>query len=184
VKLSLIYGAAMAIAGAALTLLLYLTGLHDSVERLSLAQWIGTAGGVAIGVTCLALSMRDKRARHPADAEWGYGSALGVGTLTGLWGSLFGMVTAYVYFGVINPGFSEVVYQAQVAGMEAKGVSAAQIEKLEPMLRKWMSPLVMTLIQGAMGFIWSFLLALIVAIFFRRRPEVSVPPTGEPPALA
>jgi hypothetical protein len=184
VKLSLIYGAAMAMAGAVLTLLLYLTGLHDSVERLSLAQWIGTAGGVAIGVTCLALTMREKRAHHPADSDWSYGSALGGGTLTGLWGSLLGMATAYAYFGLINPGFSDVVYQAQVAGMEAKGVSAAQIEKMEPMLRKWMSPLVMTLIQGVMGFIWSFLLALIVAIFFRRRPEVSVPPPAEPPALS
>lgn len=174
----------MAVAGGVLTLLLYLTGLHDSVEKLTIAQWTGTIGGIAIGVTCLALTMREKRAQHPADSDWGYGSALGGGVLTALWGSLLGMVTAYVYFGLINPGFSEIVYQAQAAGMQAKGVSAAQIERMEPMLRKWMSPVVMTLMQGVMGFIWSFLLALIVAIFFRRRPEASFLPPSDPPALS
>lgn len=179
-KTSLTYGAAMAIAGAVLTLLLYLAGLHDAVEQLKTAQWAGTVGGIAIGVTCLALAMREKRALHPADSDWGYGAALGAGVLTGLWGSLLGMVTAYVYFGIVNPGFSDVILQSQVAAMEAKGVSAAQLERIEPMIRKWLSPVALTLTQGAMGFVWSFLLALIVAGFFRKRPAASdsapVPP--------
>lgn len=182
-KTSLTYGAAMAIAGAVLTLVLYLAGLHDAVEQLKTAQWAGTAGGVAIGVTCLALAMRDKRAQRPADADWGYGSALGGGVLTALWGSLFGMVTAYVYFGLVNPGFSDVILQSQVAAMEAKGVSAAQIERIEPMIRKWLSPVALTLTQGAMGFVWSFLLALIVAIFFRKRAAAPTF-TAAPPELS
>ncbi len=163
----------MAIGGAVLTLLLYLAGFHDSVEKLSAAQWTGALGGLAIGLACLALAMREKRAQHPPEADWGYSSALGGGVLTALWGSVFGLGFAYAYFGLINPGFSDLIYQSQVAALEAKGLSAAQIEKIEPMMRKWMSPVAMTLMQGFMGFVWSLLLSLILAAFFRKRPELS-----------
>ena len=181
-KTSLTYGAAMAIAGAVLTLLLYLAGFHDSAEKMQSAQWIGIIGGVGIGIACLALAMREKRARFPADKEWGYGSALGGGVLTGLFASLFGIVTAYLYFGVINPGFTDVVFVAQVAALEAKGMSAAQIEKIEPMLRAWMSPAAMTAMQFFMGLVWSTVLSLIIAIFLRKRPAPAV--AEPPPALA
>ena len=179
-KTSLTYGAAMAIAGAVLMLLLFFSGFHDSVEKMKSAQWIGSIGGIAIGVSCLTLAMREKRAQFPVEEEWGYGSALGGGVLTGLWGSLFGVVTAYVYFAILNPGFCEVVYQAQVAAMETKGVTTAQIDKLEPMLRKWMSPVAMTAIQFVMGFIWSLVLSLIIAIFLRKRPETNDPADAPP----
>ncbi len=163
----------MAVAGAILTLLLYFAGLHESAEKLKSAQWIGIIGAVAIGGFCISLAMREKRAEFPVDEEWGYGSALGMGVLTGMWASLFGLVTAYVYLALLNPDFCDVVFQAQVAGMEEKGMSSAQIERLEPMLRKWMSPIVMTIMQGVMGFIWSIVLSLIIAIFLRQRPAAT-----------
>lgn len=182
-KTSLTYGAVMAIAGAVLTLLLFFAGFHDSGEKMKLAQWIGGLGGVAIGVTCLTLAIREKRALFPVDADWGYGAALGGGVLTGLWASLFGLVTAYVYFAILNPGFSDVIYQTQVTAMEARGMTAAQIERAEPMMRKWMSPIVMTIMQGFMGFIWSVLLSLLVAIFLRKRPATGAA-DEVPPALS
>ena len=163
----------MAIAGAMLTLLLFFAGFHDSVENMKPAQWLGGVGGVAIGATCLALAMREKRAQFPADADWGYGSALGSGVLTAVFASLFGLVTGYVYFAILNPGFSDVLYQAQASAMEAKGVPASQIEKIEPLLRKWMSPIALTITQFVMGFVWSVVLSLITAIFFRKRPPTA-----------
>lgn len=180
-KTSLTYGVAMAIAGAVLTLLLYVAGFHDTPAKLSAGRWIGGLGGVAIGIVCLALAMRDKRGRHPADADWGYGSAFGIGVLTALWGSLLSLVTSYAYFGILNPGFGDTVLQAQVAEMESRGMSAAQIEKIEPMIKLWLSPAALTVTQGFMGFVFSVLLALVVAIFFRhRRESAAPPPVAEP----
>ncbi len=170
----------MAIAGAVFTLVLFFAGFHDSAEKMTAAQWIGIIGGVGIGATCLALAMREKRTQFPAEAEWGYGSALGVGVLSGLFASLFGLVTAYLYFVILNPGFSEVVFQAQLAAMEEKGVPAAQLEKMEPMLRMMSRPGTMVISQCIGGFISSVVLSLIIAIFFRKRPIVpsviEVPP--------
>jgi hypothetical protein len=179
-KLALTYGAAMAIAGAILVLVLFFAGLHDSVAKLQTAQTIGLGGGITIGVVCLALVMREKRAQFPAEEDWGYGSALGAGVLTAMFGSLFSLATTYAYFGIINPGVCDLILQAQLAAMEAKGMPSDQIEKIEPMMRPWMSPVALTLTQGLFGFTFSTLLALVVAIFFRQRApaagETSLPP--------
>lgn len=181
-KTSLTYGAAMAIAGAVLTLLLYFAGLHDSAEKMKSAQWAGSIGGIAIGITCLTLAMREKRAQFPADREWGYGAALAGGVLTGVFASLFGIVTAYLYFGLINPGFTDVIYAAQVAAMQERGMPAAQIEKAEPMMRAFLSPTAMAAMQFFMGLVWSTALSLIIAIFLRQRP--AAPANAEPPPVA
>ncbi len=176
---SLMYGAAMAAGGFALNLLLYVAGFHDNPEKLSVAQWGGSIGGLAIGIACLALAMKEKRARSNPENDWGYGSALGAGLLVSVVGGLLGSVGGWVYFAVINPGFSDVVLQAQLAAMEAKGMSSAQVAQAEPMVKKFTSPGVMTAFQGFFGMLWSALLSLVVAIFFRRRAEPS--PFAPPP---
>ncbi len=178
-KTSLTYGATLAAGGFALNLLLYVAGFHDSPEKLSVAQWVGSLGGLAIGFACLALAMREQRALSNPENDWGYGSALGAGLLTGLVGGLLGAVGGWLYFAVINPGFGDVIREAQLAAMEAKGLSSTQIAQAESMVKRFTSPGVMTAFQAFFGVLWSALLALVVAIFFRRRdtPPAVVPPT-------
>jgi hypothetical protein len=180
-KTALTYGAAMAVANALLTLVLYLLGLHDSAEKLRLAQWVGGLAGAGVGIAVLTLAIREKRAAFPADETWGYGNALGIALLTGVVGTFLGSVFGYIYFAAINPGMADAIYQGQVAAMEARGMSAAQIERAEPMMRKWMSAPILTLIQLFFGLVWSTLLALVVAAFLRRRPAAAA---DAPPPLA
>ena len=179
-KTALTYGFGMALAGALLTLLLYFTGFHDSPEKLSSGQWLGTLGAIAIGITGTTLAMREKRANFPIEDDWGYGNALGAGVLTGLFAGLFSAVFTYVYFAIINPGMSELILQSQIAAMEAKGMPAANIERAEPMMRKWMSPPVITVMQLFFGFLWNVIISLVIAIFLRRRPTAA----ELPPSLA
>ncbi len=183
-KTPLIYGFAMALAGALLTFVMFFAGFHDSAEKMQsgFAQTVNVIVPLAIAITCLALAMREKRAAQPADKDWGYGAALGTGVLTALFGSLIGIVTAYAYFAFINPHMGDVIYQVQVAKMEAKGASADQIERAEPMMRKMMTPVIMTVFQCVIGFIWGVVLALIVAIFFKNRPAAVL--GTEPPPVA
>ena len=171
----------MAVAGVLVTFVFYFAGFHDTAEKMSSVQTLGSIAPLAIGITCLTLSMRAKRASAPVESEWGYGSALGAGVMTGLFASLFGMLTAYAYFAFVNPHMTDVIFQMQAAKMEAAGMSAARIESAEPMMRKMMSPLVLTLVQGFMGFCISVVLSLIIAIFFRERPVNSGPSTEPPP---
>jgi ABC-type Fe3+ transport system permease subunit len=179
-KTPLTYGFLAALGGAIVNLLLYFAGLHDSMEKLTMAQIIGGVLGLAIIITCLSLAMRDKRASAPADAEWGYGAAFGVGLSTAVFMILFGAVSTYVYMAIVNPGFSDIIYAAQVAKMEEKGMSSAQIASAEPMMRKVMSPIGSTIFQAVGGAIFCTVIAAIVAIFFRKPRAVVL---GEEPPV-
>lgn len=171
-KIPLIYGAAMAIAGALLTFILFFAGFHDSVEKMQsgIGQTIGMVGPAVIALVCLALAMRDKRANTPPDLSWGYGSALGTGVLTGLFGALFGAIFAYIYLAFLNPELSDVMYDMQIAKMEDQGLPPEQIDGAKRIMRTMLSPGMMTLFQTFGGFLWTVGLSLIVAIFYKRRP--------------
>jgi hypothetical protein len=181
-KIPLTYGAAMAFASALLTFTLFFTGYHDSVEKMQsgFAQTVAVVVPLLIAVACLALAMREKRSNTPADQTWGYGSAFGVGVLTALFGALFSAIFAYIYFKFLNPGMAEVMYDMQVAKMEQQGLSSQQLEGAEKVMRMMLSPAAMTLFQTFSGFLITVVIALIVAIFFKRRTTLAA---EAPPVL-
>ena len=160
---------------------MYFAGFHDSVEKLRSAQWIQMCLGIALTITFLALAMRARRAETPADANWGYGSAFGTGVIAGLVGVVIGAAWSYAYMAFINPGITDLTVQMQIAGMEAKNMSAAQIEQAEPMIRKFSSPVAAVTFQLIGGTIFLLIFTAIVAIFFRKRD--AVPQVDAPPAL-
>lgn len=180
-KTALTYGFLVAVSGSILNLLLFFTGLHDTPARMQTAQWLGALGGLAITVAGLALVMREQRLQRAGDTNWSYGSAFGYGVLTGLCSALFGAIFAYLYFGVINPGFADVVFEMQAQHMTEAGLAPAQIERAEPMVRKWLSPGLLSLTQAFSGFLLTVGLSLLVAITYRR----PLPAATEelPPAL-
>lgn len=184
-KTPLTYGVIMAVASALLTLSLFFAGFHDSAERIEsgLGKFIAFVGPLAITIACLALAMRDKRANTSADNAWGYGSALWTGVLTGLFAALFSAVFAYLYFGFINPGMTEVLYQAEVAKLEDKGLSPEQIDRAEQFMRKMLSPAIVTVFQSIGGFLITVVLSLIIAIFYKNRAVVVGTDDRPPPAL-
>lgn len=184
-KTPLLYGALMAIIGALITFGLFFAGFHDTASKFQVGQWIGSGFGLLTGIVCLALAMRERRAEYPVNRTWGYGPAVGTGVMTGLWAVLFGAVLAYVYFAIVNPNFGEFTYQMQVAKLQAKGMTPSQIEAASGVMRKFLSPVVMTIFQAIGGFVWSVILALIVAIFFRKPVAVAEPSELEtPPPVA
>jgi hypothetical protein len=168
-KTTLTYGFLMALGGAALTLIMFFAGFHDSAEKMQQGQWVESVVSTLIAVTFLVLAIREKRSSYPVDHDWGYSAALGTGVMTGLFAGVFATVFGHVYFSYIHPGMSDVLYEMQVAGMEAKGLSATQIEQVEPMMRKWISPVMLTVFRGFFGFVWTVVLSAIIAIFLRRR---------------
>ncbi len=179
-KIYLTYGAAMAIAGAVLNVVFYLLGLHSDPAKLSLAQVLGICLGLPISVVCLVLGIKARRAEVPPTEEFSYGRALGAGVMISLFAGLFGMVTTYVYAAFINPEFVDVIVRAQVQGMEAKGLSAAQTEGAEKMIRAFSGPTAQTITALVGSLIFGTVISLIAAAFLKREaaPELleSPPP--------
>lgn len=180
-KIYLTYGAAMAFAGAVLNVVLYLLGFHSDPARLTTAQIIGACGGVAIGITCLTLGIKARRAEIPATEEFGYGRALGAGVMITLFGALFNIVVTFIYAKFINPDFVEVIVQSQIQAMEAKGLPSAQIEGAEKMIRMFAGPIVQAISGFFGGLIFGTIISLVAAAFLKRpaAPELF----DEPPAI-
>jgi ABC-type dipeptide/oligopeptide/nickel transport system permease component len=181
-KTYLTYGFAMAFAGAALAVLLYLLGYHSDPAKLRAAQGIGMAGGLAIGVTCIVLGTKARRAEIPASEEFGYGRAFGAGFMIALFASLFGIITTFVYAKFINPEFVDVIVQAQVQQLEAKGLSADKIQGAEKVIRTMASPYVQACFSFIAGLVMGTIISLITAAFLKRPAAPFAAET--PPSLA
>lgn len=71
-----------------------------------------------------------------------------------------------------------MIYETQVAQMQEKGMPADQIDRAEPIMRKMLAPVMMTVFQTVMGFISGVVLSLIIAIFYKRRSTELVVPSS------
>jgi hypothetical protein len=174
-KTPLLYGTLSALINALCMFGLFFAGFHDAPEKIGTAQGISAIIGVIGAVVCMALAMHTRRAELPADQPWTYGSAFGTGLLVGIFGALIGAVVFYVYAAIVNPHFIDVVVQSNIAKMEAKGMSQAQIDQAEPMMRRFSSPTLLCVFSLIGGTLFSAVEAAIVAIFYRNR-AVALPP--------
>ena len=177
-KTNVTYGFFMALGGMLLTLALYFLGFHSDAAKLSSAQWIGSIGGLAIGVTVLTLGIKARRAAVPPTEEFSYGRALGAGVMITLFAALFGIVTNFLYFQVINPGMTDIIVQAQLDKMEAKGLSGAQLERAEKGIRMFMKPVFSACFAFVGGMFWGTIISLIAAAFLKRKPTGDQPPVA------
>jgi hypothetical protein len=180
-KTYLTYGAAMAIAGAMLLMLLYLLGFHSDPAKLTMAQIVGSCGGLVISIICITLGIRARRAEIPPSEEFGYSRALGAGFMVTLFSSLFGIVTWIVYAKFINPDFHDIIVQAQMHAMEAKGMKPEQIEAAEKVIRTMTSPFIQAVFSFFGGLVMGTIISLVAAAFLKR-PAVAIVPEA-PPAL-
>jgi len=175
-KSYLTYGAFIAIGNAVVTLVLFLTGFHSEAEKLQTAGYVSGLAGLAIGITLLIIGVRAKRAETPITEEFSYGKALGAAVMISLFATLFSTTFQFIYTSFINSNFAEVTVQAQIAGMQAKGIPSDTIEKAEGMMRMMTKPAVMAGFGFAGGMFFNVIISLIAATFLKRR-SVEVPPT-------
>ena len=160
-KTTLLYGFLMALGGLLLNLLFFFLGFHASAEKMQSTQWLGALLGLGIAIACVVLGTRERRELWPAGKDWGYGSALGSGTLIALWSALFAIVATYLYFAFINPHMSEIITQMQLAKLQAKGVSGDQLDRAEAMMHKTTTPGVI----AVFGFVQAFIVGFSVSLF-------------------
>ena len=127
----------------------------------------------------IAFGMREWR-REVGKGAMSYGRGLGTGLLITIWSTLFSIVFQVIYFIFINPGYSEALYQFQVAEMERKGMAEDVISKAEPAMRFMMST-PMLIVFGVIGAIFfGLVLSLILAAVFKAEASnAPVPPPAE-----
>ena len=180
-KTYLTYGGAMAIAGAVLVLALFFLGFHTEAAKLDSAQTIGLIGGLGIGIVCIVLGTKARLAEVPLTEDFGYGRALGTGVMIVLFASLFGLVTNFIYFHFINPGFTDLIIQAQLDKMAEKGMNGAQLEQAEKITRMVMKPGLQAIFGFCGGMFSGTIISLITAAFLKRPANDEVAAENPPP---
>jgi hypothetical protein len=167
-KTCALYGFISALSGAFLILILFFAGFHSDPAKLTAATWIGGVCGLAIGVTCMVLGVKARRAETPAGEGFSYGRALGTGFMISVFSSILSAIFTYSYYAFINPGFVDIVVQDKMAKLAATGVSSDKLEKTEAGMRMFMGPVpqaVSAIIGGVVG---GLIIALIVAAVMKR----------------
>jgi hypothetical protein len=177
-KTCALYGFIIALADSLLILALFFLGFHSDPDKLQAAKMIGGLGALAIGITFTVLGIKARRSEVPETEEFGYGRALGAGVLISLVASVLMAVFNYVYGAFINPGFFDIIIQDQLDKMQAKGITGSRADQAERILRFIMSPGVYSIYTLVAGFIFAFVLSLIIAAFLKR-PEPATPPTQQ-----
>ena len=167
-KTTFFYGVIMAIASILLNYAMYFLGFHDSVAKFATGQMIAGIAGMVIGIVCLVLSVRARRAETPTTEGFGYGRSLIASFMTALWSTILTIISWVLYLTVVNPGVRDIMVQSELAKLEAKGLSSTQIEQAEGMIRMMMGPVPQALIGFCVGLVIWTLISLIIAAFIRR----------------
>jgi hypothetical protein len=168
------YGFFLALGGFVANLVLYFLNFHSEAAKFGTAQAIGSCLLLVIAITCISLGIKSRRAQVPPTEDFGYGRALGTGVMIALFAGLFSIVTNYLYFQVINPGMSEVIVQAQLDKMEAKGLTGDQLERAEKGVRFFMKPAMMALFGFISSIFWGTIISLIAAAVLKRKATEEV----------
>jgi len=173
-KLPFLWGAVLALASAALTLILYLTGYQtEKLETGQFLEWIR----FPLMIFILALGGRAIAAARAPEGT-GYGRALGSMLLIALFGGLLSGIYAFVHFQFINPDFPDYVAVLTEKRLVGMGMSSEQIETGLKMQRAVLTPPV----QGLMAFggqlFFGLIFSLVIALLIRRPAS---PPATPPP---
>jgi hypothetical protein len=179
-KTTFTYGIGIAASSFVMGLILFFAGFHSDADKLSTGQTIGSIGGVVITVVGLVLALKARREEFTPEEGFGYGRALGTGTLTALWSSISGAILTVIYAVVINPGMQDIIIESQITKMEEQGVPAANIEQAEGVMTFMTSPAMMGVSNLIMGFVFGFIVSLIVAALLKRAPVDIAPPPPPP----
>ncbi|HWL16059.1 MAG TPA: DUF4199 domain-containing protein [Opitutus sp.] len=173
-KTYLTYGLGIAGAGFLLNLILFFTGHHTELEKVGSAQTIASVVGLLIAIAGLGLAIRARRSEVPVNEDFGYGRALGAGIMTSLVSAIAGAILTFVYMHFINPGFNDLLVQTEINKWESAGMSQAQIDAAEGIMRKMLHPVAQAAFTVIVGVIFGTIISLVLAAFIRRR--ASLPP--------
>jgi hypothetical protein len=163
-----LYGLILAVTGAIVTLILYFLGYHSDPAKVGTGQLIGGLVILTASFVITAMGIKARRAEVPASEPFGYGRALGAGVLISLVAVVLSTVFNLVYASFINTGFTEVMLQAQMDKLQAKGMSGADLERAENMTRMMMGTVPSAILGILFGMVIGVIISLILAAFLKR----------------
>jgi hypothetical protein len=156
------YGLLLGLVLVILSLLVFVFEMYEA-SWLSIVSYLILIGGLIVGI---------KRRR---DLECGgyisFGSALGYGTLIGLFVGLVGAIVLYLYLGFVDDGFITYNIEKQEMQFYESGMTDAQIEQSMSWTKKFSTPFTYAIAGIITNVFSAFIISLIAAAFLKKEPE-------------
>ncbi|MCX6186432.1 MAG: DUF4199 domain-containing protein [Bacteroidetes bacterium] len=160
-QLAMRFGLYYSLASIIIDIVFFILNLNPSLN------WLNGILKLTIGVTVIYLGMKARR-----DDELGgyisYSSALGFGSIMVLLSALVLSVYAYIHMTFVDPEGIDRVMKEVKEQLILKNSSEEEIEMSLSMMRKMKSPAFSVPMAFIGGFVWGFILSLIIAIFVRK----------------
>lgn len=164
-KRGLIYGGAIAAAGAALTAVISAAGLQPTEGA---GQLVGLLG-LLFPVVGIVLAIR--AAKRAETGEFTFGDGFKQGLVVSAVAALLSAVLTYLYVTVIDPDYLETVRAATEAQLRAQGYSAREIARTQAATGGMTTPGAASLIGGITQFVLGLVISALAALFMRRKAD-------------
>ncbi len=161
-KVSITYGLILTVISIAFTMVIDIVGLTGNQA----VQYFGLV--IFIVLTVLA----HREFKKKGDGYMSYGQGLGIGTLIALVSSVLGSIFFYFYMTSINKSYISTLLKLQREKLEESGKYGSELEQMMEATEKFMQPVTMVIMALVVGFLFSFIVSLILAaITQKKRPE-------------
>jgi hypothetical protein len=136
---------------------------------LSLEKWVSWVSYLVIigGIIVATKSYRD----NVLGGTISYGQALGFGTLIVMFASIIGAIYFYVFVTVIDTEFIGKMLLMAEDQLMKQGLPDEQIEMAVEMQKKFMTPMIMSLVSIPSTTFMGFIISLITSIFLKKKSE-------------
>lgn len=167
-KTAYTYGLYLGILSTLFAIIMYAMGMYD-ISGQGSTRWVSSLVSFAltVGVVIFAYNAFKKS----GDGFMSFGEGFKLSFITIIISTLVGLVWLAVYMFVLEPGYQEVILNAQIEQMEKQGMEGDAMEMAMSWTEKMTSPLFMTLwtIVGA-AFMGAIISLLMAAFLQKKRP--------------
>ena len=160
-KRALIYGAAIAIAGVLLLVVMDATGLEGN-------QALGYLGFL-FPIIGIVLAIRS--AKREETGEFTFGDGFKEGAAVSLVAALLGGLLTYLYLNMVNPGYLDAVREAASAQLDAQGMTGREREQVEAMTSGLTSAGSVAGITAGTNFVLGLIISAVAAAIMRRKAD-------------
>jgi len=159
-KTALTYGIYLGLISILYSVIIYVAGFIGN-KPLSYLSYL-----ITIGVLIWAMiTYRDK----VNGGYMSYGTGVGLGFMTALIGGVISAIFAYILFTVIDPSIPDQLFNQAIEEAIAKNPEVEQnLDMVEGMMRKMMSPTALTIFGVVGAAIGGIIISLILAAIFKK----------------
>ncbi len=126
--------------------------------------------GILILIAGLVIAVKSYR-DNVLEGEISFGKAFGFGILVALVSAVLGAIYNYLLYTVIDPDLQQKMLEMVAEKMLDKGVPEGQIDQALEVSKRFMGPVITSIVAVFSGTLFGTIISLVVAAIFKKESE-------------